>query len=723
MSFIIKDKNARDDSFPITKDIRGEFVAWLLEQGVQVDESKILDQGQVNRARWINATKNQKDVWFQVWFDQSRPYGQYGDWKTSGKETLGRWNAENGEGRKLTKKQLEQIKEETRVRREAFEKEQAEKWARAARECQKIWDKAQKTDTHPYLQKKRVPNHGLRVHSDGRLLVPLYNMDFKIQSLQYITDDGQKRMHPGGRAAGGFFIIAKELIKQTHTLNYVEGYATGASFYADYHEPIIVCFSADGLKVVSSQIFERQQEKLHRFIADNDESNTGKEKAEQAAGHLQNQGAKVEIKMPTEVGDYNDSKNALEPDQEFIPAMQDLPVPTLPEWHKTENGKSYLNVKQNLVGVLLENNIDVAYNVIKKRMDITIPDADFIPDLQEGSAIAEIEDRCIQKGVPHNRVVFNLPLVAREFNPVKDWIMSKPWDGKSRLQLLLDTIQSEDEPLKNALMRRWLLGCVAAACSHKGVGLEGILVFQGKQGLGKTQWLKSLAPRDQDWLLEGATLNPASKDSVKQCVSYWICELGELGSTFKKADMDQLKQFTTKESDELRLPYDRTWSSYGRRTAFYGSVNEREYLTDSSGNRRYWTVRCLKINYRHNINMQQVWAEIKETMFDMGESWFLTSEERKLLDASNELSRTQSAVEDLLLQHVTFDSDNTKPVQQTQLLRDLGIANPRMADFKEAARVLIEHGISPRYTGGKKVYDVDYKPIEEDKFPPPSWHD
>jgi len=717
--FIIQDKSAKDTSFPITGDLRAQFVAWLLEQGVEVDETKIMDQGAVNRAKWVGSHKNKKDVWFQCWFDQSRPYGRFGDWKTSGKDVLGQWNAENSEGRKLTKAQIEQIKEETRIRKEEYDREQKIKWDQAALECQEIWNKAQKTDTHPYLQKKGVMSHGLRVHKDGRLLIPLYNMEFKIQSLQYIDDNNRKLMHKGGKASGGFFIIGKELIKQSHTLNYVEGYATGASFYNDYREPVIVCFSAEGLKVVSGQIFERQQEKLHRFIADNDESNTGKEKAEQAAGLLKQKNGNVEIKMPSEVGDYNDMVTA--PDQEFLAKdMENVPVPTLPDWQKTDKG-TYLNVKQNLVGVLLENNIDVAYNVIKKRMEIKIPDADFISDLEEGSAIAEIEDRCIQKGVPHNRVVFNIPLVAREFNPVKEWIMSKPWDGKSRLQMLLDTVQAEDDRLKNILMKRWLLGCVAAACSHKGVSLEGILVFQGKQGLGKTQWLKSLAPRDSDWLLEGATLNPASKDSVKQCVSYWICELGELGSTFKKADIDQLKQFTTKDSDELRLPYDRTWSNYNRRTAFYGSVNEREFLTDTTGNRRFYTVRCTKINYRHSINMQQVWAEIKQTMFDMGESWFLSSEERELLQDSNELSRTQSAVEDLLLQHVTFDSDNTKPVQQTQLLRDLGIANPRMADFKEAARVLTDHGIQPRYTGGKKVYDVDYTPIEKDQYPTSGW--
>ena len=65
-------------------------------------------------------------------------------------------------------------------------------------------------------------------------------------------------------------------------------------------------------------------------------------------------------------------------------------------------------------------------------------------------------------------------------------------------------------------MSKWLLSCVAAVYEPSGVALEGILVFQGEQGLGKTLWFKRLADYDKGWLLEGATLNPSDKDSVKQ---------------------------------------------------------------------------------------------------------------------------------------------------------------------------------------------------------------
>jgi len=65
-------------------------------------------------------------------------------------------------------------------------------------------------------------------------------------------------------------------------------------------------------------------------------------------------------------------------------------------------------------------------------------------------------------------------------------------------------------------------------------------------------------------------------------------------------------------------------------------------------------------------------------------------------------------------------------VQMTKLLRDLGVSNPRMADFKDAARILSEYGKEPRRSSGKKIYDLDYTPTEEDKsdsfgFSPKGW--
>jgi putative DNA primase/helicase len=195
-------------------------------------------------------------------------------------------------------------------------------------------------------------------------------------------------------------------------------------------------------------------------------------------------------------------------------------------------------------------------------------------------------------------------------------------------------------------------------------------------------------------------------------------ELGEIESTFKKSDIDQLKAFVTSKTDELRLPYDRAFTTYQRRTAFYASVNAREFLTDTSGNRRFWVLAVKEINVNHGVNMQQLWAQVKETMYVAGQkNWFLTPDERELLHQSNEMYRTQSSVEDLILEHVDFEGEHKVAVQMTKLLRDLGIKSPRMPDFKEAARVLHERGIEPRRSNGKKIYDLDYTAVEDDSAP------
>ena len=201
---------------------------------------------------------------------------------------------------------------------------------------------------------------------------------------------------------------------------------------------------------------------------------------------------------------------------------------------------------------------------------------------------------------------------------------------------------------------------------------------------------------------------------------YGVDFKGEIESTFKKSDIDQLKAFVTKKNDELRLPYDRAFTTYQRRTAFYASVNAREFLTDTSGNRRFWVVPVTGINADHGLDMQQVWAEVKETLYtNTNFDWYLTKEEREMLQDSNEYYRTQSSVEDLILEHVHFASTQTKPVQMTKLLRDLGISQPRMPDIKDASRVLSAHGLEPRKSNGKKVYDLDYTKVEvgnADKF-------
>ena len=674
--------------------------------------------GKIGRAYMEVGNKRKLTGWYQLWLNQSVPYGRCGDYRIDHVEPTAQWRPNNASRYEMTEEQKEEIK---RLQEEA-KIDLANKQTKAAKIAQNIWNKAAPTEKHPYLERKQVLSHGLRQGEDGRLIIPLLDAQLEIVGLEYIDDDGGKKFLTGTKKKGSFYILGEHMLQDAKVINYAEGYATAASYFQDMAQPVIVCFDAGNLKPVGETISDYFPNAKHIFIADADESKTGEIKAVEASQAVRSRGAESEVLIPEEIGDYND--HAVE--GELLPKLKPVNVPAEFDFNRNDRGR-YLNTKENVRGVMILNKISCLYNVIKKRMEITVPESNFIQDMQEEAALIDIEDRCIQMNIPHTKVRDYLKLLAVEYNPVRDWMESRRWDGESRLQSFLDSITSPNQALKEMLMKKWLISCVAAACEPKGVELEGILVFQGAQGLGKTLWFKRLANYDEGWLLEGATLNPSDKDSVKQAVSHWIVELGEIESTFKKSDIDQLKAFVTKKTDELRLPYDRAFTTYQRRTAFYASVNAREFLTDTSGNRRFWVIPVAGIDVNHGVDMQQLWAEVKETMYRPGQkNWFLSPDERAQLQESNELYRTQSSVEDLILEHVDFKDAATKPVQMTKLLRDLGVNNPRMADFKDAARILSEHGKEPRRSSGKKIYDLSYTAIEDDKsdtfgFIPKGW--
>ena len=71
-------------------------------------------------------------------------------------------------------------------------------------------------------------------------MVPLLDQALTIVGLQYIDDDGGKMFLTGSKKKASFFILGQDLLKDAHTINYCEGYATAASYYQDMKQPVVV---------------------------------------------------------------------------------------------------------------------------------------------------------------------------------------------------------------------------------------------------------------------------------------------------------------------------------------------------------------------------------------------------------------------------------------------------------------------------------------------------
>lgn len=363
----------------------------------------------------------------------------------------------------------------------------------------------------------------------------------------------------------------------------------------------------------------------------------------------------------------------------------------------TSKGKPLKHI-DNLRSICARLGVTIRYNVISKEEEILIPGKAFSLDNAANAAYAWLTSECSLFDFPTDKLGDFLTYLSDQnlYNPVAQWITSKPWDGQSRLAHLFATVTARNElnnpdtkNLKETLIKRWMLSAVAAAFSPTGVSAHGVLVFQGDQYLGKTKWFKSLVPADLGLLKDGMLLRPDDKDSVKQICSYWLVELGELDSTFRKSDIAALKAFITNDSDVLRRAYARKESKFARRTVFFGSVNPREFLHDPTGNRRYWTIECERLDHSHTLDMQQVWAEVY-SLYQSGEGYYLTPDEMDQLNGHNEEFTSIDPVEERIQAGLDWGLPDTlwRWDQVTTLLIDSGFDRPTRGDVSTAASII-----------------------------------
>ena len=382
-----------------------------------------------------------------------------------------------------------------------------------------------------------------------------------------------------------------------------------------------------------------------------------------------------------------------------VAVAESLPLVDYHSWLANVNDKGKpLATIENIAEVCRRLGVIVRYNVISKEEEILVPRAAFSLDNKQNASLAWLLSECAKFHMPIDRVPDFITYLGDQnlFNPVAQWVLSKPWDGVDRLSQLVATVRAKNEDtdarvgqMKTVFMTRWMISAIAGAFSPNGVSAHGVLVFQGAQYVGKTKWFKQLVPQHLDLLKDGMLLRPDDRDSVMKCVSNWLVELGEIDATFRKSDVAALKSFLTSDRDVLRRAYARKESMFARRTVFFASVNPKNYLHDETGNRRYWTIECEELDHSHGIDMQQCWAQVHK-LWEAGESWFLQPNEMDLLNAHNKDFEVLDPIEELIGSGLNWDDDsfNWSWRTATDVLSSLGRPNSTKSDVTKAGTII-----------------------------------
>lgn len=189
---------------------------------------------------------------------------------------------------------------------------------------------------------------------------------------------------------------------------------------------------------------------------------------------------------------------------------------------------------------------------------------------------------------------------------VRDYFDGLKWDGVARLDRWLTRyLGVEETPYSRAVGAKWLISGVARII-EPGCKVDTILVLEGKQGIGKSRAIKILAG---DWFCDSMP-DLHMKDAAIQLAGALIIEFAELDSLYR-SEAGTIKAFLSRSTDRYRPPYGKNAIDAPRQVIFAGSVNESEYLKDSTGGRRFWPVKCGEVFDLAGLqaDRDQLWAE------------------------------------------------------------------------------------------------------------------
>lgn len=208
-----------------------------MSQGVNPD-------GEIHRVKHISSKKGALDGWYILHLDGKIPAGVMGCWKEPSFESG--WKADIGRAMTFQENiaQTKWLAEVNAKKAKALDEKREIAAERAGSEVQSY---AEASDQHPYLLRKQVKPHGIKIDRAGNLVIPVISQDGEIMTHQTIYSDGTKKFMNGGAKSEGFF----EIRGNRKVVFVAEGFATGASIHEATGYTVMVAFDCGNIPKVA----------------------------------------------------------------------------------------------------------------------------------------------------------------------------------------------------------------------------------------------------------------------------------------------------------------------------------------------------------------------------------------------------------------------------------------------------------------------------------------
>lgn len=268
-----------------------------------------------------------------------------------------------------------------------------------------------------------------------------------------------------------------------------------------------------------------------------------------------------------------------------------------------------------------------------------------------------------------------LEFEKNHYHPIRDYLNKIEWDGQKRIDtLLVDYFGAEDTLYTREAMRKMMVGAVGRIF-QPGIKFDLVLTLVGGQGCGKSTLIKKLG---QQWFSD-TFMTVHGKEALEQIQGAWIIEIAEL-SGFRKAEVESIKHFMSKQEDTFRPAYARESETYPRQCIFAATTNRNDFLKDPTGNRRFLPIDLKPSLATKNIftdlskeEVDQLWAEAVE-LFNSGEKLYMSKEATELAKQEqikhSETDERKGLIEDYLNRLLPPEWDDMDTMDRRMYIED-----------------------------------------------------
>ena len=297
-------------------DIQQRVLQFMRERNLEPDSSENLFlDGVLHRYKTREDKGGETSGAYCIFIDEW-PAGWVQDWRKGDAITWALKHEElDDDGRKyFNKEKYDEAIKKSKQRQEQLRLQREQAQADASERARTYFEQLPNTQDFDftYLQKKNIKPYGVKFlyirTVQEVMLVPLYNINGRIQSYQSINVLGEKRFYPGAPTKGAFCPI--NLNDSPDTILVGEGYATMATVFQLTGYPCVAAMNSGNLLPVCSALKEKYPKAKIIIMADNDhlnEYNAGISSAQKVQQQLAIQGIIAPEFKDDEAGtDWND---------------------------------------------------------------------------------------------------------------------------------------------------------------------------------------------------------------------------------------------------------------------------------------------------------------------------------------------------------------------------------------------------------------------------------